>query len=168
MRVLRDDPEDEAHEALCRRCGASCHAAIPVNGLPVVVPGIHCRYLVEEAPGRFACSVYERRLEVAPWCHTAAEAAARGLLEQTCPYARGIPGYRGKVRLSPRLLLQVLPAVREELRRRGAPGWVSPEGCLRVLQEGAGGVRWTVRHDPAAEGPDGRLYFSPVDENEKP
>jgi uncharacterized cysteine cluster protein YcgN (CxxCxxCC family) len=146
--MTRAQNTDPDHEALCRRCGVSCHAALPVNGLPVVVPGVHCRYLVPEPGGTFACSVYERRLEVAPWCHTADEALAAGLLAQDCPYVRGVAGYRGKARLHPRLLRTVLPAVRRELLERGAPDWVGPEGCVALLEQGGGA--FSAVHDAEA------------------
>lgn len=146
--MSRNANTDPEHEALCSRCGVSCHAAVPVNGLAVVVPGLACRFLDEEAGGTFRCTVYERRLEVAPWCHTADEALASGLLAQDCPYARGLSGYRGKVRLHRRLLVRVLPAIREELIVHGAPSWVSEEGCLRVLEQG--GARFSAVRDEAA------------------
>lgn len=130
---------DPVHEALCRRCGTSCHAAVPINGLAVAVPGLHCKHLLRSG-ATFRCAVYEQRLEVAPWCHTSDEALAAGLLAQDCPYARGVPGYRGKVWLGSRLLRTVLPAVRRVLAEEGAPDWVGIEGCLRVLEGGGG--RW--------------------------
>lgn len=158
MRIARTDPE---HEGLCRRCGVSCHAAVPIGGVPVVVPGLHCRYL-EEDGGRFRCGVYERRLEVAPWCRTADEAVAQGLVAQDCPYAAGVDGYRGKVVVHRRLLAQVLPGVRRGLAEQGAPGWVSAEGCVRLLEGGGG--RWEAARDEAAD----LIRFRRVDEGGAP
>lgn len=146
MRTARTDAE---HEGLCRRCGVSCHAAVPIGGVAVVVPGLHCRYLEEDRPGRFRCTVYERRLEVAPWCRTSDEALAEGLLAQDCPYAAGTEGYRGKVVVHRRLLAQVLPGVRRGLAEQGAPGWVSAEACSRLL-EGGGGA-WVAERDEGAD-----------------
>ena len=129
-----------AHEALCRRCGMSCHFAVPVNGLAVVIDALHCKFLgrsTETAAGAsgggYYCTVYERRFEVAPWCHTAEGALAAGFLAQDCPYARGTPGYRGKVRLSPSLLRKVLPAVRAEVARVGIPSGADPDDAVRFL-----------------------------------
>lgn len=134
---------DEEHEALCRRCGMSCHFAVPVNGLAVVVDELHCRFLAREAGGTYRCTVYERRFEVAPWCQTVDSALAGGFLAQDCPYARGVPGYRGKVRLRLPLLSQVLPAIRAEVARVGAPIGCDPEDAVRLLMQDGG--RWTYR-----------------------
>lgn len=147
----------DAHEALCRRCGMSCHFAVPVNGLAVVIDALHCKFLgrasdaeVQAGAGRYHCTVYERRFEVAPWCHTAESALAGGFLAQDCPYARGTPGYRGKVRLSPSLLRKVLPAIRGEVARAGIPSGADPDDALRFLQEGeseGGAWRYTLSDD---------------------
>lgn len=134
---------EEQHEALCRRCGQSCHFAIPVNGLAVVVDDLCCRFLAKDAEGRFACTVYEERFARAPWCHTAEDALAGGLLAQDCPYARGVRGYRGKTRLHPRLWKQVEPAVRAEVLARGVPAGASEEGLLRFLER-TGGGEWRI------------------------
>ena len=53
--------QDDAHEAMCRRCGMSCHFAIPVNGLPVVFNDLHCRFLETDDDGKFRCGVYEQQ-----------------------------------------------------------------------------------------------------------
>ena len=145
------------HEALCRRCGMSCHFAIPVNGLAVVVDELRCKFLVRDPgeAGRYSCSVYERRFELAPWCHTAQDALAGGFLAQDCPYARGVPGYRGKVRLSPGLLQKVLPAIRAEVARAGAPIGADPDAVAELLA--AGGSRW--EYGVSADGT--RYQFTP-------
>lgn len=148
--VSGDPPDDtsnyEAREALCRRCGVSCHVAIPVNGLPVVVEQLRCRYLRRDPDGRYGCEVYARRYAVAPWCFSAEQALTKGLLAQDCPYARGVPGYRGKVRLSLPLLNQVLPAVRAEVARAGLPYGADPDAALGLLEQGGG--RWRYELDP--------------------
>ena len=144
-----------AHEALCRRCGMSCHFAIPVNGLAVVVDALRCKFLARDDDGRYRCSVYERRFELAPWCHTAQGALAGGFLAKDCPYARGVPGYRGKVRLSAALLHKVLPAIRAEVARAGAPIGADPDAVAQLL--GHGGERW--RYRVSADGT--RYLFTP-------
>ena len=130
---------DDAHEAKCRRCGVSCHFAVPINGLPVVVDDIHCRYLEGTGHGTFHCTVYEERFEYAPWCHTVDESLKQGLLAQDCLYTDGVPGYRGKTRLSTRLEQRILPHVRSELMAHGVPVGVSTEGVQRFLQRTGGG-----------------------------
>lgn len=148
----------DEHESLCRRCGMSCHFAVPVNGLPVVIDALRCKFLGRDDEGRFACTVYDRRFELAPWCHTAEDALAQGLLAKDCPYARGIPGYRGKVRLSPQLLRQVLPALRAEVARAGVPIGADPDAAAAFLAEGGG----TFSYAPS---PDGTRYlFTPEPE----
>jgi hypothetical protein len=149
----------EEHEALCRRCGMSCHFAVPVNGLAVVIDALRCKFLAREEGGMYRCSVYERRFEAAPWCHTAQSALAGGFLAQDCPYARGVSGYRGKVRLSPALLRKVLPAIRAEVARAGAPIGVDPEVVAAFLAQ-EGGPAW--RHALSADG--ARYLFAPVED----
>ncbi len=158
--VLRSTgtPEDEAHEALCRRCGVSCFFAIPVNGLPVVVDELRCKFLGGDADGGYHCTVYERRYQVAPWCHSAEEALLGGFLAQDCPYVRasGITGYRGKVKLGGALLRQVLPMIRAEVLRIGIPIGADPEAALRLVNiegpERNGSYRYR-------ESEDGTRYF---------
>jgi uncharacterized cysteine cluster protein YcgN (CxxCxxCC family) len=129
----------EEHEDLCRRCGMSCHFAVPVNGLAVVIDALRCRFLADstdatgEKNGRYHCTVYDQRYAVAPWCHSAHGALQGGYLAQDCPYARGTAGYRGKVRLSPRLLGQVQPAIVAEILRVGVPIGADPERVLTFL-----------------------------------
>lgn len=162
--AARSRDEHEAHEALCRRCGMSCHFAVPVNGLAVVIDALRCRFLARDDAGRYACTVYEQRFARAPWCHTADSALAGGFLAQDCPYARGVPGYRGKVRLSPALLRKVLPAIRAEVARAGAPIGADADAVAAFLGED-GGPAWgyavsadgnrylfAPRAEPATEG----------------
>ncbi len=136
------------HEALCRRCGMSCHFAVPVNGLAVVIDALRCKFLARAQDGRYHCTVYEDRFDRAPWCHTAQSALTEGFLAQDCPYARGTAGYRGKVRLSASLQKMVLPAIRAELLRVGAPIGADPELVVDFLSEAGG----TYRFEQSADG----------------
>ena len=135
----QSDATLDAHEALCRRCGMSCHFAVPVNGLAVVIDELHCRFLVPGEGGTFHCSVYADRFEKAPWCATVDQALESGLLAQDCPYTRGVSGYRGKTRLHRRLLDKVTPAIRTEILENGVPIGVSRAGLLRFLERTGGG-----------------------------
>lgn len=145
------------HEALCRRCGMSCHFAIPVNGLAVVIDALRCKFLVEAEgePGRYHCTVYASRHSVAPWCHSAESALAAGFLAQDCPYARGHKGYRGKVRLSHSLLRQVLPAIITEILRVGIPIGADPDRVRRFLFDAGTDCTYTVSADGS------RYLFAP-------
>lgn len=147
-----EESDQEAQEALCRRCGQSCHFAIPVNGLAVVVDDLHCQFLAHDDDGRFHCTVYTERYERAPWCHSAGQALEVGLLAQDCPYARGTRGYRGKTRLQRRLMEKVLPHIRAEVLANGVPRGASEAGLLRFLARTGGG-----RHSIVASGDGERL-----------
>lgn len=77
--MTTDSPE---HESLCQRCGISCHASVKLeSGENAVVEHLHCKHLTENG-----CSVYENRLEVAPWCHHVSRAEPLNLLRHDCPY----------------------------------------------------------------------------------
>jgi hypothetical protein len=123
----------EQHEALCRRCGQSCHFAIEVNGRKTIVDDLHCRFLERHEDGKFSCSVYERRFEVAPWCHTVDEALKDGLLANDCPYARNALGFQGKRRVGPESRLQTERAIREQILVYGVPPGISHDGLARFL-----------------------------------
>ncbi len=148
-----------AHEALCRRCGQSCHFAIPINGLPVVIDDLHCRFLVRKGD-RFHCTVYEERFERAPWCATVNEALADGLLAQDCPYAAHTRGYRGKTRLHSRMMALALPAIRHHVITEGVPAGVSHDGIRRFLER-TGGGNFRIVEGPA------RITIEEVDMSER-
>lgn len=162
--VAESNPEAPDLEALCRRCGVSCHFAIPVNGLPVVIDEVHCRYLARDDDGLYRCTVYPRRYELAPWCHSAADALPLGLLAQDCPYAHharatqpDLPPVRGKARLSPRLRQQVLPAVIAEILRVGVPAGADPAPVAALLLGATGAAH---QHQLSEDG--ARWLFSPA------
>ncbi len=125
-------------QELCRRCGVSCHVAILVNGLPIAVPGLHCKHLTEAPRGRFGCAVYESRLQVAPWCHRAKDAAPLGFLARDCPYALRVGARTGKVRPGPAALRPLWPALLGEIQRQGVYAWVSHAPLLEIFRRHAG------------------------------
>jgi hypothetical protein len=135
----------------------SCHFAVPVNGLAVVIDALRCKFLDRAEDGRFHCTVYEDRFAKAPWCHTAESALVGGFLAQDCPYARGTPGYRGKVRLSASLLQKVMPAIRAEIMRVGVPIGAAPEPVIELLSSDGGTWRYAVSADGS------RYLFSRTD-----
>ena len=139
--------ETAEHEALCRRCGMSCHFVVPVNGLAVVLDELHCKFLGKASDGRYHCTVYEDRYAKAPWCHSAESALSGGFLAQDCPYARGTPGYRGKVRLSASLLQKVKPAIIAEIIRLGIPCGADPEAVLPLLPGPQGSWQYALSSD---------------------
>jgi hypothetical protein len=127
---------DAVHEAKCRRCGISCHVAVPVLDQLVVVPGLHCKHLEQTGPESFACTVYDRRVEQAPWCHHADLAQELGYLAADCPY-NATPG-RGKVRLVEAEFARQWPRVLDSLRRWGVPRYVSAPALIAEVQRREG------------------------------
>lgn len=121
-------------ENLCRRCGISCHPAIQVGRLKVVLPDVHCRFLGRDDGGQYACTVYESRFEKAPWCIWADEAKKESLLSVDCPYHQGTPDQQGKTFINDRLLGTVVPDIADQFLKHGVPEWVTTEGVLRVLE----------------------------------
>ena len=140
-------------ENLCRRCGISCHPAIQVGRLKVVLPDVHCRFLEKEESGSYACTVYEDRFEKAPWCLWAVEAKKDSLLSVDCPYHEGKRDPNGKSFLNDRLLQSVVGPIAVNLLEHGVPEWVTTKGVINVIQ-GAGYRVTGERLDP-----DGRRYF---------
>ena len=143
------------HEALCRRCGMSCHFAVPVNGLAVVIDALRCKFLArssdsgsDSSAGQYHCTIYADRFAQAPWCHTADSALSGGFLAQDCPYAKGTPGYGGKVRLSSSLYQKAcaghLPLPQGQRPHRDTPHWA----VLALLTESGG--KWS--HSVSADG----------------
>lgn len=139
-------PDDEA---LCRRCGISCHLAVVVNGVPLVVPGLHCRHLRELGRGQFSCDIYDQRHALAPWCMTAVEAAPQGFLARDCPYGLRSGARQGKVRAGARAMLPLWPAVLAEIAREGLPSWVDTDALQRTWRT-HGGPNMRLVADPDA------------------
>ncbi len=121
-------------EETCRRCGISCHPAVRVGQLRVVVPGVHCQFLAQGSDGRSHCTVYEKRFEVAPWCLSAEEAGRDHLLSRDCPYHEGRNDSEGKTRLHPRLLEKKIPEIARQILAEGVPRWVSSYGVENILR----------------------------------
>ncbi len=134
---------DPKHEGQCRRCGVSCHLAVPLDDRPIMVPGLHCQFLLEEPDGRFSCTVYNDRFDKAPWCHHADLAAPLGFLADDCPYAlkQGISG--GKVRLSEDEMADVWPQLLERIRSWGVPVLIDRAALLREVSRREGSA-WTL------------------------
>ncbi len=125
----------------------SCHFAVPVNGLAVVLDELRCKFLGRAEDGRHHCTVYEDRFTKAPWCHTAESALQGGFLAKDCPYARGVPDYRGKVRLSQSLMQKVKPAIIAEIIRVGIPIGADPDAVLPLLPTPPGNWRYSESND---------------------
>jgi hypothetical protein len=142
---------DDVHEDRCRRCGTSCHIAIPVRERHVVVPGVHCKFLSEGEDGKFGCTVYADRFTQAPWCHHADVAGPLGYLADDCPY--GVPAGTGKVRLSEVEFARNWPEILRKLRFWGVPVYVHEASLLAAVSRREGG-QWCLEPWP---GDDERL-----------
>jgi len=128
--------EDADHEALCRRCGVSCHVAIPLGRRAIVVPGLHCRFLARDGDMHFGCSVYADRYRVAPWCHPADAAAPLGYLAVDCPY--GVYPGVGKVQLSDTDLRRAWPDLLTRMLQWGLPVFIDRAALLGEIARRSG------------------------------
>ncbi len=128
---------DPPHEQLCRRCGVSCHVALPVRERYVVVPGLHCKFLEEQENNTFGCRVYADRFEQAPWCHHAEIAGPLGYLAQDCPY--GTPAGLGKVRVSEEEFAELWPELLGKIRFWGVPTYIDGARLLAEVVRRSGG-----------------------------
>ncbi len=138
---------DAAHEDKCRRCGVACHIAVPLGDRAIVVPGLHCRFLAEESPGLFSCTVYGDRFAQAPWCHHADVAGPLGYLAEDCPY--GAPD-RGKRRVDEVEFRAMWPHIWRILRSWGVPNFVHHADFLAAVHARTG-REWELvpMHGPA-------------------
>ncbi len=136
---------DELHENKCRRCGVSCHVAVPLLGRTIVVPGLHCQFLQQQPDGKFDCSVYADRFTRAPWCHHADLAAPLGYLADDCPY--GVQPGLGKTLLPQAQFDRVWPRLLRTLLQWGVPSLVAQAPLLAELQRREGGS-WALEPWP--------------------
>ncbi len=125
---------------------------------PIVVPGLHCRFLRAEPDGKFNCTVYADRFEKAPWCHHADLAAPMGFLADDCPYAldRGVQG--GKVLLKEAEMVHAWPRLLERIRSWGVPAMIDRAALLREVSKREGGA-WQLTAWP---GDPERLRLQPI------
>lgn len=142
-------PDDPAWESLCRRCGVSCHFAVRVGALNVVLDTLRCRYLGRDEHG-YHCREYERRFELAPWCHRADEAARLGLLAMDCLYRQAPDASRtGKTRIHPRLEPRAQQAAWATIVAEGAPEGACEQGLSELAAQVGAKVRCWQVHSPS-------------------
>jgi uncharacterized cysteine cluster protein YcgN (CxxCxxCC family) len=143
---------EEQREALCNRCGTSCHFGMEIDDVTVVIEELHCRFLAKKDDDTFGCTVYAERFEKAPWCADLEQSLSGGLLSQVCPYvqASGDPDYQGKHWLTTAQRRDLLPVIRRALIEEGAPMGVSLEG-LRLLMERSGGGEFEYTELPESD-----------------
>jgi uncharacterized cysteine cluster protein YcgN (CxxCxxCC family) len=80
---------DDAHENLCRRCGACCHQKIRFPD-GVLITDVPCEFLDTETN---LCTVYPERFAKQPLCSSAEASVAAGALPGDCPYVGGCSDY---------------------------------------------------------------------------
>lgn len=150
--VAKQGSSTDEHESKCERCGVGCHATINLNGHDLVVEGLHCKFLTDkgEGPvenvgrGRFHCSVYENRMEVAPWCGHSDYAVDKGWLRKGCPYAVEAGFSSGKERVKPEFYENLWPHIFAEVVNTNWHDHVTYQSFLEkhvIPREGEG---WTI------------------------
>jgi uncharacterized cysteine cluster protein YcgN (CxxCxxCC family) len=114
-------------ESLCVDCGICCHPAVPIaKGVNAVVPELHCKHLSRDCDGKTACTVYDKRLDIAKsWCYKLEDALEKGLFPDACPYVKDMPNYEGTTILNDRVYAMVKPQIREAIIAKGMPEWAS-------------------------------------------
>jgi uncharacterized cysteine cluster protein YcgN (CxxCxxCC family) len=122
-------------------------AAIPINGIPVVLTGIRCMYLNKESEKTWRCSVYENRFSIAPWCLNLSDAARTGALSQDCPYVSLINGYSGKKLVSEGILRKYLHEIMNDFQKRGIADWVDIKSVHDFFSEFVPEKKFEIFHD---------------------
>ncbi len=126
-----------ALEDLCVQCGICCASQVSIDKGNVLVPDLHCKYLVEKSDGEHGemrCSVYKNRHEMARgWCFPLAEAIEKGLFPASCPYVREVKGYVGAQILPDDQYKCIKSQLRKALSTKEKPDWVSDEAWKTFL-----------------------------------
>lgn len=142
----------DAEEDLCKRCGLCCHVSIKVGRSNIVLPGLHCRYLLVEGD-KSTCTVYDRRFEVAYWCLDRKTALERHLMAADCPYHLGFKDSEGKIMLHQRLIGEVAKIIIPILLKTGIDDWISLDGCIQFIE------KYGYRFIGCEKRGDGRMYI---------
>lgn len=114
-------------EGLCVDCGVCCWSAIKMHKGSVFVPELRCKYLeIDKGTSESRCSIYNKRHEIAKnWCLPLADAIAKSVFPNQCPYVKDLPDYQGSQPLSPEAYDFLRPKIRKALIAKGQPQWVS-------------------------------------------
>ena len=135
LRVLRDRHDGDL-EGVCVHCAACCYAHVPVDGRPVLIRSLRCKFLAVDHDGKSRCTVYADRREKAPWCQNLEKAIAQEIFPQECPYVQGHGGYRGPQLLDEASYREVLERLRADWRDRPREPWADPEEWQAFLDGG--------------------------------
>jgi uncharacterized cysteine cluster protein YcgN (CxxCxxCC family) len=89
-----------AKKDLCERCGECCRFKKPYERF-WVAEDRYCPHFEWLPDGKGNCRIYahhvQYRIDHETQCIPAVDLARMGLLPESCPYTRAIPGYRSKV-----------------------------------------------------------------------
>jgi uncharacterized cysteine cluster protein YcgN (CxxCxxCC family) len=122
-------------ESLCVDCGICCTSAIPVGKSSVFVPELRCKHLSYK-DGESQCGVYNVRHDVAKnWCLPIADAIAKNVLPNACPYVQGMSNYEGPIALSESAYDMIRPQVKDKLIKGMKPEWASDSHWAKFLAE---------------------------------
>lgn len=113
-------------ESICVDCSLCCYASIPFGKGSVLIPEMRCKHLqVEKGTGKSCCAVYEDRHDVAGgWCLPLADAIAKGVFPQECPYVRDLQNYIGSATVSDETYQAIRPALQKAIAAGGKPEWL--------------------------------------------
>jgi uncharacterized cysteine cluster protein YcgN (CxxCxxCC family) len=85
---------------LCERCGECCRFKIDHLDF-FVAEDRYCPHFQRLSDGKGSCKIYDKhtnfRIDDQMICLPSARLAKAGLLPESCPYAKAIPGYRCRV-----------------------------------------------------------------------
>ena len=81
--------DQEASEAMCRRCGKCCRDKY-IIGDSIYFGGGSCRHL---DPDTNLCTIYENRHEINPQCLSVEKGIDLGVFPAGCPYVADKPRY---------------------------------------------------------------------------
>lgn len=113
---------------ICNQCGKCCHAGIDDRR---VMRSHVCKFLQrDEANSNItACSVYQNRFIVAPWCLSVSEAIEQKRLPNDCPYVEDDPDYEGADYMSKELELKIITGPHyEKWLQPNVKFWQGPNG----------------------------------------
>ncbi len=124
-------------ESLCSHCGACCYAKVEVDGAPVVIKSLRCKYLAFDDAGQSRCTVYGDRRRKAPWCKSLELGIEARIFPQECPYVATLGDYTGPRALDAAAYREAESKVRAKLRGKPPEAWADPAAWAAFLSGGS-------------------------------
>ena len=123
-------------ESMCVDCGLCCYASVPFGKGNVLVPDLRCKHLEYDSVGKSCCGVYEDRHDVAKgWCLPLADAIAKGVFPEQCPYVSDLKNYVGSAVLSDGAYQALKPELKKAIAAGGKPEWASDSHWKTFTEE---------------------------------